>query len=178
MAPTLPDMPVEIFDHIIDQLPHTWNGNYRRHDLKNLRSASRKLENRTRIRFGKEFFRAHMIRIGPGSFRISHNVLNDADCRKSPRTLVISFGRVPLDETADYEVAYMYASRGRFKSALNRCMSQSTRLESIILKSPRVLSEAPEGLLWTMNWAWWRVVRDTLCLLSVHTDLPLRPHCH
>ena len=101
MAPTLPDLPIEVLDHIIDELPETAKGGFlRRHDLHSFRSACRTLENNTRVRFGKESFGALKIRVRPGSFQTAHNVANNDDFRKILMTLNIDFGDGPKVKSA------------------------------------------------------------------------------
>lgn len=75
---TLASLPVEIFQHIVDELPHTWDKNVRqRHNLKQCRLTCREIEAKTRIPFGKYFFSRYIIRVAPGAFDVAHQVMAD-----------------------------------------------------------------------------------------------------
>lgn len=65
MAPTLVNMPVEIFHGIIDELPAVYRP-YRAHrDLKILRQVCREVELKTRVRFGQECCRSVVLCLAP-----------------------------------------------------------------------------------------------------------------
>ena len=55
---TLCSLPVEMFHHIVDEVPL-------KHDLKELRLTCREVEHKTRVRYGKVFFSAFNIAVGP-----------------------------------------------------------------------------------------------------------------
>jgi hypothetical protein len=178
MAPTLPDLPVELLDHIIDELPGTYEGFcVRKHDLKSLRRVSRKLENKTRIRFGKDFFLAVVIGPGPGRFKNAYNVANDADFRQSVRVLDIDAFEERSEKVPGVDLTSLCASNGAFGLDLDRCMREFTSLECITLTSPRipllVFSTALVRYRALIRFAWFRIVADLIRLLSVHAELPL-----
>ena len=178
MAPTLPDLPVELLEHIIDELPETYDGCcQRKHDLKSLRRVNRQLENKTRIRFGKDFFFAVVIGPGPGRFKNAHNVANDADFRQSVKTLDIDGYAERFKKVPGIDLGSLCASNGAFGLDLDRCMREFTRINCIALISPRipmlVLSSPLDRFRALVRFAWFRIVADLIRLLSVHAELPL-----
>lgn len=95
MPPTLLDMPIEMLDAIVDGLPEdSVTEHRRRDDLKQLRLTCREIEEKTRIRFGREFFFGLVARIVPGGFDTAQHVLDDAIFRQSVRSLDIHTGPI------------------------------------------------------------------------------------
>lgn len=96
--PTLLDLPNELLDAVIDQLPsdrdqHHYILGPHHKDLKSLRLACCDLELRTKIRFGKEFFGAIEVDlVTPKSLRRIDAVLDHTTLGESIKVLMIGIG--------------------------------------------------------------------------------------
>ncbi|KAF1836894.1 hypothetical protein BDW02DRAFT_645848 [Decorospora gaudefroyi] len=99
MAPTLPDLPVEIFNQIIDELPYSWlherpRRMRRKQEILSLRCLSRDVEIKTRIRFGEEFFFTLPIWDDTIEYLSSVSFVTDLVkcCDGMPRLTALTFG--------------------------------------------------------------------------------------
>jgi hypothetical protein len=103
MAITLADLPVEIFHHIIDELPRYKFSNTdtaipRLWHFKELRLVSRSIERKTRARFAHEFFASLVIPVPLQLHKRTQHILADAIFRDSIRTINVNiyFPRKPF----------------------------------------------------------------------------------
>jgi len=172
---TLPSLPIEIFHHIVDELPRTWQKIRRRHDLKQLRLTCREIELKTRIRYGREFFFGLTVTVAPGCFEAPHSIMNDAIFRNSPTHLDICMDndRTAFDETVDFQATIEYTKSGGFKMDLESLLTRAQRTTSLSLLSPRVSSGATMEIKGKIQDACHIMIRATLAIVSALSRLRL-----
>jgi len=165
---TLPSLPIEIFHHIVDELPRTWQKIRRRHDLKQLRLTCREIELKTRIRYGREFFFGLTVTVAPGCFEAPHSIMNDAIFRNSPTHLDIWMDndKTAFDETVDFQATIEYTKNGHFRMDLESLLNRTQRMTSLAILSPRVSSAATMEIRQKIEDAWHEAVRATLAAIS------------
>jgi hypothetical protein len=138
---TLPSLPVELFHHIIDELPDTWtNHRYIKLDLKQFRFACREIDFKTRTGFSKHFFSCCEIRVGPGGFERAHQITADSIFRTQVEWLELCLDHLnaPFNDDADHKATTDYIMGGAFRSAFTKLTTQAVRVEGLMLVSPRV----------------------------------------
>lgn len=94
MAPELVDMPVEIFDAIIDWLPPMIDGFKHCHDLTNLRRVCCAIETKTRLRFGRDHMFEINVSVTPQYLLWNSGILADELFRTCVRQLNLYVGDV------------------------------------------------------------------------------------
>ncbi|KAF2036174.1 hypothetical protein EK21DRAFT_106277 [Setomelanomma holmii] len=90
MKLSLPDLPIELTDLVIDGFPVTQEGSHkRRDDLKSFRLVCREVERTARVRFGQEFFADLVVTARPNGFASTHGIVGDEIFRQYVRSLVL-----------------------------------------------------------------------------------------
>jgi hypothetical protein len=139
---TLSDLPVELFHQIIDDLPQSClKEQTRKHDLKSLRLAYRKIEAKTRTRFGTEFFSSLSVTLAPARrFQIAHSISDDPvfGDRVTELDVFVNQHDALLDATTEHLNTMSYKAYGDFKSVFQRLVYRLPRLVDVTLNSPEV----------------------------------------
>jgi hypothetical protein len=179
MAPTLADMPVEIFHLIIDALPMVQHdGAPYRHSLKQLRQVNGQVEAKTRVRFGHEFFNTLHLSVPLGHSEVTDRVLMDPIFRNSIRTIEIYphydtnifGGDISLEKLGKHVV------EGSFKTDFERLMKAAKCVTSLVVEGWNKRSADDR---WNANRVnsksiWQGLVKGVLTVLFTLKDVRLK----
>jgi hypothetical protein len=149
MATTLTDMPLDIFHHIIDELPKYRLVNEhavtpRPWHLREFRLVSRTIETKSRVRFAQEFFTSIVVAVPLQlSERVQH-ISKDAILRNGVRNMKIriDFPRELAIDDSDSKLGHDQNYRKKLEDYLIKCSFKSDFLTTIHhVKSLKVSSK-------------------------------------
>jgi len=132
---TLSSLPVDIFHHVIDELPvvKVQNGQSRKQDLKSLRLSCREIETKTRRRFGQEFFGALAVTLAnERRFESAHRISANGTFSNRVTQLCVRVHEKnePLDSRIEYQDTMFCMTIGDFKSGFEKLVSAAARYKS------------------------------------------------
>jgi hypothetical protein len=171
MAATLSDLPVEIFDMIIDYMCAVDHGNASgRLDITNLRLVDRTIETKTKVRFAREGFHTLVLQVPIVWDKRLQYVLRDPIFRNSVRCVAICPGlaQFPLEGGPEEKHAANYVFNGRFRTELRRIMEAHPSVTKVVALSfwlwayGRSVSEDIKRV----EGYWGKVVTEALAALS------------
>jgi hypothetical protein len=178
MAPALLDMPVEIINAIVDELPNTWGHLMTcRHDIKQLRLVCTELESKTRRRFAQECFSSLTPMITPGGFSSAHHIMDDDTFRNSVCDIELHVGRGiggPNDNDTDWDLTTDYIMDGIFESDFSVLVERAQLVKKVNILSPCIPSDATIEDEENINYGWQNVVMDAFAAMATPTGFQLK----
>jgi hypothetical protein len=138
MAASLSDLPVEIFDMIIDYMCAADHKNVSgRWDITNLRLVDRAIESKTKVRFAREGFHTLVLQVPIVWDERLRYVLDHPVFRNSVRCVTLSPNSVQyiFEEGPDKEHALDYLCKGRFRSEFKHIMEAHQSVTKLVLSS-------------------------------------------
>jgi hypothetical protein len=179
MAPTLADMPVEIFHLIIDSLPMVLDdGAPHRQSLKQLRQVNREVETKTRVRFGHESFNKLHLPVPLGHSEVTERVLMDPIFRKSIRTIVIypNYNAEIFDGNNSGRKLKNHIVEGSFQSDFKRLLQAAQYTSSLAVEGCNTRSAEKGNIIDFKNHEniWRELVKGVLTVLFTLQDFQLK----
>lgn len=182
MAPTLSDLPVEIFDAIIDQLPkgHALADHGVRtlmKDLKSLRQTCRQVESQTRRRFAKTIFgTVSMDILKLVSLQKADAALGEETFQEHIRFVHAYFSAFELkaDNTSGWDVDATDNSTEVFHRRFRNVLEKAQCIESLQLSSPRVSFRVTPQVTTNIERIWHQVFQAALTVILDRGERPAR----
>jgi hypothetical protein len=170
MSPTLLDMPVEMIDAIVDELPRSFEHlMVCRHDIKQLRRVCRELESKTRRRFAQECFSSLLPMITPGGFDSAHHIMGEDIFRNSVCDIELHVGRGigdPDEDDTDWDLTTDYIMADGFRTDFWKVTKRAQRMKKVNIVSPCFPSDAMGEDRSNIILGWRKVVVDALEAMS------------
>jgi hypothetical protein len=171
MAATLSDLPVEIFDMIIDYMCAADHKNVSgRWDITNLRLVDRAIESKTKVRFAREGFHTLVLQVPIVWDKRLQYVLRDPIFRNSVRCVAICPGlaQFPLEGGPEEKHAANYVFNSRFRTELRRIMEAHPNVTKVVALSFWLWAygRSVSNNIAKVEGYWSKVVTEALAALS------------
>jgi hypothetical protein len=165
MAHTLPEMPVEIFHAVIDEmLEDKQDRGARRREMQTLRQVCRDIEVKTRVGYGQEVFARRALFVTPDSLAKMDAILSDEVFRGCVRdiTVLIDHSSPSSGDDADWDELLSNVDITNLQQHLNKMFQRLRQVERIAIDSPSLSSDASSELRKNVEERWNEVVATTL----------------